>query len=231
MFSWTTYAADLCRKAAPLELAEQQVYVIDAARDKLDMPPDAGGFTAFSLDICLRSHLESKGLWSGRGFTTVIDPTLLSDGEPPYVSEARAIAISIHELAHHIEHLAIDATVRAANLGSLSDCEPFAYAAHVASSMKPPTDEPWRAHGLPFLRSFLHLLCRLGGHGINIIGETRAAGPRYGLSPLAAYHQAIGTEPAECVGRSLVDVLRTPAPLAMAALFASDTAAFKARAA
>lgn len=232
MFCWTQYATDLCRLAAPRELANRPVYVLDADRESLPLPEHAAGFTSFHLDRVLRPHLESTGRWAGPGFATVVSPKMQGSGESQALLESRAIVCAIHELGHHIEHLAIDAAVQESGLGSLADVVPSEnYVAYATHSIGAPSCEPWRGHGLAFVRSFLHLVHRLRQHGCNLVADDRAAGSVYGLSPLVDYSKALGDEPGQHIEQSLVDVLRTPAPVAMVDLFERDTMAFRARAA
>src|SRR4051794_2448099 len=100
-------AADLCRRLAPLDLADVPLYVVPASR----VPKDRGGdtchlgFTAPSLDLHLRGAI-GRG-WRGRGEVIVLRDEA-AEGMAGVSGRELFLTVAVHELAHILDRDAVN---------------------------------------------------------------------------------------------------------------------------
>jgi len=100
-------------------------------------------------------------------------------------------------------------------------------AAHVAGPAYPPDfrESDYLTHGVPWLRTVLHLRGRLAMQGTDL-SPYRVIGPRPCLSLGEDYVRALGDEPERCAGWAIEDILATEPPAAFAELWSRDHAEF-----
>ncbi len=221
------HAVDVCRRAAPHDLAGLAVYLVPQAGLKRHQrstgPCGALGWTSHHLDVELRPQLERAGVWQGRGFAAVIDLERVR-ARAGCVDDLRVslFSVVIHELAHFL-------------------CWPspspgydypafrrvLADSLRMARQPSPPTPAtpsvPWIDHGMRFTRCGLHLVQRLTKAKVFLSDrQTLFGSEQYGLSGGEAYRHALGYEFWEQRRGSIRAVLDQPLPTAFAELFQRD---------
>lgn len=179
--------------------------------------PVAGGGDAYAVPCptsAMRDFLEAEGLW--RGWHTVIAfaKTIRDSGE--------ARGLFIHELGH-LAHV----KPRAAWVG---DVPHFAAEAAFESSLtmiegRFESEPLWIEHEHEFIRDVLHLHFRAVELGWSVKwSELSICGPRYGLSNVLDYVEALNYEPVMLRDKTLAEIREIEPPEAFMSLWLSDTA-------
>jgi len=217
--SFPQWAEGLAREIAPVELATG----IDC------LPRQLGGNTYGIFGPC-----------TGRAFGTenqrpavvldleqlaadcgglALSPTWL-DNFCQYIENA--VALFLHELAHVL-------SVEKEKMVALNVTEPAAREAVAACLRDPPDCEaaiPWQGHDARWIRTSCHLEAR----ATRLLGfEVQSfcvAGEYYGLSPAAAYRQALADEPAQLAGEPFATIRQTRPPQALIDLWRADLQAW-----
>lgn len=171
--------------------------------------------TGFNLDLQLRSHLEARGRWSGRGFASVFRMDLIPNGW------RHLAGVALHEYAHFLDMLK-DCEIlykQRQPVRPMSDAErewTDVYNAvfdHLVRSGKAEENVPsWHGHGVDFVRACCHLAYRANRQFASIAPEH--------LLFVRKYHGCIGSEniAIECCRDELdsslpiVEILRSDPP-------------------
>ncbi|MCG3127429.1 MAG: hypothetical protein CHACPFDD_02289 [Phycisphaerae bacterium] len=221
----------LCHAVAP-ELAGRPVYIVLRS----DLPRDwAGGedyasCTIAHLDLILRSTLERKRRWRGRGPAILIDAAAIAAAARyrPRTARKRVflpalLSIVLHELAHVIDMEFVpkrepdDWWVRA---GRRLFSEPAAPDNRPTNGPGAPV--PWRMHEWPFIRIAMHLAERASAAGISVSPRDVIDLGEYGLSSTFQYALALGDEPARMAGCDFEAIRRATPPTAFTELWWAD---------
>ncbi len=228
MSAWKKQATELCRAVLGPEFSGRPIYILSAGEvpDWLAPAPGWCGATNSSFDMLLAETLKARGEWKGRGFATVIN----FEGGWRDDTPRERLETTLHELAHHVVahaeadwllHMPIEAMppdILAPTPKPLREMQDQYH--------HPENDDPWRHHGLQFLRCCSLLARRASSHGFPCrMRDLHVAGRGYGLSSAKDYERAMGHEAVEREHESMIDVLRSPAPRSAQALFDRDTAA------
>lgn len=154
-----------------------------------------------------------------------------------FVNEPTA-GVLCHEVAHIVPVDGAGATVAAAAFESGELDEPSAYQttetdflaagwAYEESLGLP----PWVGHDYKFIRRALHLRHRAELAGVSIdLFDLNVAGGFYGLSPVQAFIQAIGSEPDDFANYTFTAIEALGPPGEFVRVFFDDTLAFHKRA-
>ena len=94
---------------------------------------------------------------------------------------------------------------------------------------RPGGDVAWAGHDGQFLRTVAHVEHRARALLGSPVQAYAVAGLLYGLSPAAAYRQAIADEPAQFDGRRFAVIRQTPPPQSFIDLWQADLRAWRER--
>jgi hypothetical protein len=217
----------LIRSVVP-DLAGIPLYIVlasDLATREI-LPTDCRGLWGKSLDLTLKSHLEHRGRFIGRGVGIVIDDEKIMDdanksesrGSLEYLVDYGITKVGFHEVAHALEDDfdMSDPTcerVEAATDMSINAASAWSYL---------PSDIPgWYAHELPWIRNVIHLRHRLAVSG-NRIGMPYLFAADCGMSDCWAYASALGDEPRQLANASFAAIRKIRPPQAFIDRWRSD---------
>lgn len=200
-----TNLANLYVLRQPQELPRQQFYGGYA------MPP-----RRFSPDI--QKHLERCGEWRGYHPCVVLNPS-------PHAEPQEVLGLFTHELSHVATCGLEEPTVETLEFNYKM------YLQFTEASPGSPTDvflPPYAGHESDFIRRALHLHSRIigAGHALRL-SELSVAGPRYGLSNILDYCEALDDEPYQLRNESLKQIELTPPPKPFSELYESDKAVWE----
>jgi len=219
-------AEALCRAVAGRDLEGVPLYLVPQSI----LPPECGSgdhcyaYTLGSLDLYLRDHIPG---YRGRGPCVVINDIALAENYAGEDLEYFTQTTLIHELAHVLDRPAVYEDRTGVDPNKLKF--EALVVAHITA--KPIREEIPRYHGheAKFIRICLHLCYRAQQLGFDIYHVAVCAGYRYGLSHASHYLEALGDEPARCMGMLFRDILATEPPPAFSSLWCDDFIAYHKR--
>jgi len=224
-------AEELVRLACPLDFNNRPLYVVSE-----EGRGNALGFTFVGLDLVFRKHLKRRGRWNGRGPCLCVNradlPSLVAPrcrflnryGVQRMLKKA-FLGVVAHEVAHIVD--AFNNWPVTEESGTPLNVLAGVAREHIHDdkplSMMP---VPFIAHEWRFIRACLHLdyrLDRLVNGGVDPAVDTLTYGLESGID---RYRDAIGSEPEQCDGYSLSEILATPPPTTFAKLWRHDVVAW-----
>lgn len=218
-------AQSLCRTIAYRDLGETPLYLL--AQSKLPVGLSTQHHYAFThprADLMYRDHIAP---WFGRGPCAVINDIGIVEDFAPEDHEYAIIGIVLHELAHILDRPA---------LFDEQDCDDPDRLLFDAMVLAEASKHPFRSdvpmyfgHGPSFVRIAIHLAYRATQAGFDIKPAGIVATHRLGLSPTAAYEDALGDEPHRCLDSGFRELLATEPPTEFTQLWAADMHRYQVR--
>ena len=213
-----TKAERLCRKVAGRDLGSTPLYLL--AQSKLPVGLSTKHHYAFTHPLADLMYRDRIATWLGRGPCAVINDIGIVEDFAPEDHEYAIIGIVLHELAHILDRPA---------LFDEQDCDDpdrlqFDALVLTDASKRPSrSDRPlYFGHGPNFLRIAVHLAYRATHAGFDIKPAGIVATHRLGLSPTAAYENALGDEPHRCLDLGFRALLATEPSTEFTQLWAAD---------
>ncbi len=216
-------AHDLCRAIARRDLADHKLYIIRQSAISAEYGTADGceAYTSPCLDLYLREFIPD---WQGRGPCLVLNDLAMQADVHPEDWEGVVLGNTLHELAHILDRPALYRERRDAEPNRLK-FEALVLADEVAQSRPTVAPQLYTGHGASFIRIALHLRHRAREHGVMLLANYLCGGPRYGLSPAAAYRAALGDEPTRLAHLTFREIAAIQPPIEFTNLWASDVAA------
>lgn len=227
---WSDTLEHCLRELLPADFpASVPVYI--CSRWETDARFDGANFFAYCgdvLDLKLRPLLARQGRWRGRGFGAVLFLHRFNHIDVGYRTLALLNAV-LHEAAHFvsappsiIRHKPLEEWPAQLRTLAADVSDPDSTTAVFTSDKSAP---PWADHEAGFIRAGLHVVHRCVTRGYKTSAEALSiAGEHYGLSPAAAYRDALGDELQKCIDIPIRNVLLgLEPPEAFLDLFRRDT--------
>jgi len=203
---------NLIRSVVP-DLADLPLYLVFASdlavlSDYID--PSCDAVCGRHLDLELRSHLESRGQWQGRGAAIIARDD---------VGNGALAGLILHELGH-----ILDASLDLSEPESFSHIERLLEISAAVREFwnQSPTDLPaWFAHEAVWLRNCIHLHARFEAAGMSVPLPLVIPG-HYGISSCWKYHAELGDEPKRLERESFATIRNTKPPREFSDLWCRD---------
>jgi hypothetical protein len=209
-----------CRKAAAADLGDRPLYCVLQSEVGESTGGSLWGFYDCDSDVVYRDAIPD---WRGRGPCIFIDDTRLSEGCDPRVFAPLFFNVVFHEFCHWIEDWQ-ETPPPPSRKRIEQKSKLFSRALANATTTTKLQADPWVWHGLPFLRSCIHLAYRLRRIGENVTPAGLLVGNSYGLSRIETYARALDREPRRMRRLPIHRALTLPAPVQFQQLFAGDVA-------
>lgn len=191
--------------AAFPEAAGRPCYLVLESMLPVSLKPQAWGYQWDSCDWAARPYVD----WQGPGVAVVLCDRFIRQSMPSHLVRCALASVTLHELAH----------VRALDFEEYDELAPAGLLPELISKELPEMETvgwpPWHTHDWRFLRNACHLLHRsqLAGQPWDDATDYYVvAGPSYALSPLWAYVEALGDEPAKLAGLTWAELQATAPP-------------------
>ena len=208
---WSADHVSFVRRHFSAEIGNEPIYIRCEHESGLDpYPHGADAYTALDLDLSMKSALQARGQWYGRGFAMALPTAGQSFHRSSWPTQTNLV---LHELAHHL----------ADRPKILDDADPPPETSSplaVARRADVPLfqhDNVYE-HGPEFVRAALHIHRRASPDAD--IGAMQVFHEQYrspqAVDALRALDDELRT------GGNIIDIMATPAPAAFTALWPSD---------